>query len=172
MAESEAAKAMSGEEFLEAARKAKARVRELGKAAGPSYGQGNTSLWHDQIFGADIKPEGTVDLPIPLRVGSHNGGLYAALNVMANAEEPCVFAEGATVTFTFKMAKDEEGPYSEVGPTVCMKAPEGGISGEAGDTLFRIALPDFQLPYVTVSLEFSGTITGGNLICGLGMAAR
>lgn len=164
---------MTGEEFLEASRKAKARVRELGKSLGPCYTQGgNTSLWYDQIFGADIAPSGTKSLPIPLRVGSHSGGLYAALNVMANATAPCKFSEGATVTFKFKMAKDEAGPYSAVGPTICMTAPSGGIDVEPGETAFRVALPDFPQPYVLCELVFSGTISGANLICGLGLAAR
>lgn len=164
---------MSGPEFLEAARKAKAHIRSLGKSLGPCYSSGgNTSLWYDQVFGADIEPDDTQALPVPLRVGSHSGGLYAALNVMPDAAAPCEFAEGSTVTFTFKMARDEAGPYSAVGPTICMKAPAGGLAVEPGDTVFRVALPDFPEPYVMVELEFSGTISGANLVCGLGLAAR
>lgn len=165
--------ALAPDEFLEAARKAKARLRELGKALGPSYsGDGNVSLWHDQIFGVDINPSGKVDLPIPLVVGNANGGLFCALNVMPDAKADVVFSQGATVTFTFKMASQQEGPFEDVGPTVCMTAPEGGITRQPGDTVYKVFLPHFQKPWVAVGLEFSGTISGGNLICGLGLAAR
>lgn len=150
----------------------KERIRQ-GLTEAFSYSEnGQTTLWFDQVFDYDIVPEDTVVCETPLQVGSHQGSLFVVLNASRDNAEPLEFPEDATIAFSFLTAKTEDGEYSDIAPTVCVKAPKDGMSYEPGETITRVMLPNFPLPWCKLKLEFSGEITGGTIIAGLGYAAR
>lgn len=163
---------MANSDYLSESRKAKHDAIKNGASTGPVFGRGATSFWNDQIFQSVITPEETVECGTPLHVGSHSGALYVALNAMPDNTEDVVFPKDSTITFTFLVGSDEDGEFRDIGPTVCVKAPEDGITVEPGQTAVRVALPDFPLPLLKLKLEFDGDITGGKLEAGLGYAAR
>lgn len=128
--------------------------------------------WYDQAFEREITPAGNVACAQALRVGSTQNGLDVILAANINNEGPLTAAAGATVTFTFLQADERDGQYSEVGPTICVKAPADGISAEPGMTFFRASPGNFRKPWLKVKLAFDGTFTGGKLDCFLSYAAR
>lgn len=128
--------------------------------------------WYDQAFEREITPAGTVACGTALRVGATQNGLDVILVANINNEGPITAAANATVTFTFLQADARDGEYTEVGPTICVKAPKDGIAADPGMLFFRAALGNFRKPWLKVKLAFEGTITGGMLDCVLSYAAR
>lgn len=128
--------------------------------------------WYDQAFDREITPAGTVSCAQALRAGSTQNALDVILVANINNEGPLTAAAGATVTFTFQQADERDGEYTEVGPTICVRAPNDGISADPGMTFFRAPAGNFRKPWLRVKLAFDGTITGGTLDCFLSYAAR
>lgn len=163
-----------GKDWLAGREAAQVAAVKSGRTNGPAFNPGgaNTSLWYDQIFGADITPSGKVICPNALRVGATNQALYAALNADANNEGPMSFPSGSTITFEFQVSDRQDGTFKDIGPTVCVMAPSEGITAEPGDTICRVALPNFPVPWAKINITFTGSITGGLCVAGLGHAAR
>ena len=141
---------------------------------GPCYSEGEAAplVWHDQCFARAITPAGSVTCSQPLRVGSTQNSLDVLL-VASHANTGKInAASGATITLTLIQADSEDGTFSEVGPTICVKAPTEGIAAEPDHTLARFPIGNFQKAWLKVKLEFSGTITGGTCDCALSYVAR
>lgn len=165
---------MSADQTLQDIRNAKKHLRESAVSAGPRFSPNGsaTSIWNDQVFEREITPSGEVECGTALRAGSTGQALYIALNASATNEAEMEIPKNSTITFTLLQADEEEGEFEEVGPTICMKAPADGMVIEPGDTICRVALNDMQKPWLKIKIEFSGAITGGTCIAGLGYAAR
>lgn len=139
------------------------------RRSGPSYSPtGHSIVWHDQYFGFELEPAGTVNCAHALRVGSTMSQLDVVLVASHENKGPLVFPAGATITLSIAQGDSETGTFEYVGPTVCVKAPAEGMGIEPDDLVCRFPIGDFQKPWLMVSLEFSGPITGGTLDCALG----
>lgn len=165
---------MTSKEFGEAYIEAKQDRLRQGLRSGPMYVEpgGAPLVWFDQAFEREISPSDTLVCQRPLRVGSTNNGLDILL-VASHANSTAVqAASGATVTLSLLQADREDGTFTEVGPSICVKAPSSGIAAEP-DTIFaRFAIGNFQKPWLKAKLEFSGTFSGGTLDCCLGYMPR
>ena len=148
--------------------------RERGKRLGPCYHPGGLSFtpFFDQYFERDMEPVGTVACRQPLRVGATQGGLEVMLLASPLNTENVVFPAGSTITISYLQGDSEDGPFEDVGPTVCVKAPLEGMEAGPCHSLVQLPLPNFKKPWLMVNLEFAGAITGGKLDCILNLAAR
>lgn len=143
------------------------------KSAGPSYcPDGGIATFYDQIFEADFEPAGSVDCKTPLHVGRTHNGLDIALVANPNNEGPIVIPAGSTITLCLKQADTADGTFEDIGPEVCVKAPAGGKTAKPGHVITRFAIGDFDKPWIMVSLEFAGSITGGKVDCVLAYMPR
>lgn len=145
------------------------------KGVGPSYvgdGKFKPTVWHNQKFASRIEPLGTVNCPQALSVGRTLNALDVMLIASATNESPVLFPAGSTITMTFLQSDEEEGVYEEVGPTICVMAPASGKSAEAGEIIARFPMEDFSKPWLMVTLEFSGSISGGLCDCILSYTPR
>lgn len=157
---------MDAKEFLENENAAKKLRMEQGKATGPTYTKhGQPARWFHQAFERDIAPTGTVDCSQGLRAGTTSGSLNVCLVASAKNEEAIVAASGATITCVLYNADKEDGEYTEVGPTICVKAPADGIKAEPGEALCKFAIGDLPKAWLKPKLTFEGTITPGTLDC-------
>lgn len=153
----------------------RARNRRRGATCGPSYsGQdgGAPLVWGDQIFHFELEPAGTVICGQPLRAGATQNGLEIILVASHANEGPVTAAAGATATLTLMQGDSEDGPFEEIGPTYCAKAPAEGISAGPCHLFIRFPLGNFTRPWLRAKLEFAGSISGGKLDCCLAYAAR
>lgn len=165
---------MSAAEFDQMHVDAAKRRIESGLRHGPCYSEGESAplIWHDQVFAREVVPAGTVTCPTPLRAGSTQNGLDILLVASHANEANLQAAAGATVTLTLLQGDDPDGTFSEVGPTICVKAPSEGIMAEPDHTFARFPLGNFSKPWLKVKVDFSGTITGGNCDVALSYVAR
>lgn len=148
------------------------RLRQTRKS-GPAYSdRGHPLIWNGQVFGREIKPAGEVVCEQPLHVGSTQNALDLIIVACNANEDTLVCPKDSTITVAFKMADKEAGPYEDVGPTVCVKAPEDGISAEPDELVVRVPLGNFAKPWVKPAITFTGTITGGNVDVALSMVNR
>ena len=148
---------------------------DRGRGAGPAYAgddAGMPLVWHDQIFGERFEPSGSVHCERALRAGRTQNSLDVILVASVANEEPLLIPAGATITATFMTADSEEGVFEEVGPSICVRAPQAGMEIEPGALVCRFAAGNFRKPWLMVRLEFSGSITGGLMDCGLGYVPR
>lgn len=159
----------------EEGRRAHAReLRERGRGAGPRYtgDSGYAMPWYDQYFGRGIDPAGAVNCARALRVGGTQSSLDVFVKASIGNEGPLLIPAGSTITLSLMQGDGEEGTFEDVGPTVCVKAPASGLSVEPGMLACRFPIGDFRKPWLMVSLEFSGAITGGTVDCCLGYIPR
>lgn len=158
----------SGRDAFEAQRLARAR------RAGPCYCGAGVSItpFHDQHFGLDLEPVGVVNCPRPLRVGAVNQGLEVMLLASPGNADTLIIPAGSTVTMTFLQGDAEDGTFEDVGPSICVKAPADGMQAEPCHCVCRFPLPNFSKPWLMVSLEFAGAITGGKVDCVLNLMPR
>lgn len=159
-------------DFTAESRKAYRDRIKQGASAGPTYNPGNVSLWADQIFEYDITPSGSVTCENVLRAGATSQALSCALVASMDNAGTLTVPKNGTITFEFEISETEDGTFQNIGPTICLTAPEGGMTAKPGDTLCRVALPDFPLPWLKLKLTFTGSISGGTLAAGLAYAAR
>ena len=165
---------ITGTEFLEAARAAKSELVKSGLRAGPAYcgDNGRPLLWYDQFFGKGITPKGEIECPCALRVGATQNALDVALVASHSNAGPLSVPEGATVTLILLEGNAPDAAFVEVGPSVCVTAPVGGMTADPDMPLARFALGAMKKPWCKVKLVIDGEITGGTLDAALVYAAR
>lgn len=166
--------AITAKEFEEGRRLFSRELERRGRGAGPCFaGDGGYAIpWHDQYFERDIEPSGTVNCAQALRVGATQASLFVFVKASAGNDAVLRIPAGATITLALMQGDAERGEFEDVGPTICVKAPAAGMTVEPGMLACRFAIGDFGKPWLMVSLEFSGAITGGTVDCCLGYAAR
>lgn len=165
---------MTPKEFAASLKKAKEARLKSGLRHGPCYSTPESAplVWFDQVFERGLTPAGTVACEKALRVGATQNGLDIILVASHDNVTALTAASGATITATLMQADEIDGEYSEVGPTICVKAPKEGISADQDHLLARFAIGNFAKPWLKVKLTFEGTITGGKLDCALSYVAR
>lgn len=149
------------------------RIRS-GLRCGPSYSFPESSplVWYDQVFEREFTPAGSVTCEQALRVGSTQNGLDVVLIGSHSNAGNVTAAKDATITATLYQADEMDGTFTEVGPTICFKAPAEGISAEPCHTFARFPLGNFTKAWLKVKLDFTGTISGGKVDCVLGYVPR
>lgn len=149
-------------------------LRERGKRCGPCYCGNGTSItpFHDQYFDQDFEPVGVVNCKRALRVGHTQQSMQVMVLASPGNEETMQAPAASTVGIKFMQADSEDGTYEEIGPSMCQTAPADGISADPCHMLAHFPVPDMSKPWLMVSLEFSGAITGGKCDCILNLAAR
>lgn len=148
------------------------RLRQT-RRGGPAYSdKGHPLVWNGQVFGREIEPTGSVTCEQPLHVGSTQNALDLIIVACNSNAGVLTFPKDATITVTFAMSDKEDGTYEDVGPTVCVTAPEGGISSEPDELVVRVPLGNFKKPWVKPAIAFTGTVTGGNVDVALSMVNR
>lgn len=167
-------KELTAEEFDKAYADSYERRRRQAMRSGPVYNNPESAplVWHDQVFAREMTPSGIVNAPAPLRVGSTQNALDVALIGSHANTGPVSAASGATVTLICLQADEENGEYKAVGPSICVTAPEEGISAEKDQLFCRLPIGNFSKPWLKIRLEFSGTISGGLLDAALSYVAR
>ncbi|MCM1237495.1 MAG: hypothetical protein NC489_46105 [Ruminococcus flavefaciens] len=165
---------ITAQEFEEGRQAFHSELIRRGAGVGPHYidPNGYGPLWHDQFFGRDLTPTGTVSCKQALRVGATRNALDVAVTASALNNNDLIFPAGSTITLTLLQGDAEQGTFEDIGPTVCVKAPADGMTIAPGDTVCRFPIGDFQKPWLMVELEFSGAITGGTVDCSLGYFPR
>lgn len=165
---------MSGSEFLEGARAARSERLRAGRRNGPSYCGDNPRplIWHDQVFGRELAPAGDLECPEALRVGATQNSLDVAIVASHANAGPLSVPEGASLTVIPLQGDTAEGGFAEVGPSVCVTAPAGGLTVEPDMLLARFALGGMQKPWCKVKLSIDGAITGGLIDVALAYTAR
>lgn len=166
--------AMTGSEFLEAARLAKEELRRTGRRTGPAYcADGPRPLvWYDQVFARELVPAGDVECPGALRVGATQNGLDVVL-VASHANEGNLTVDAGTgITMVLSESDSATGTFEEVGPSVCVTAPDGGLSIEPDALVARFALGNMKKPWCKVKLNFNGAVSGGTLDVALAYTPR
>ena len=114
---------MTGSEILDGIRAAKEERLRQGLRSGPVYGEAPL-VWHDQVFGREETPAGTISCRQALRVGTQNALDVIVVASHKNGNKPLVVARGASLTLTLLQADAVDGKFEEVGPTVCVTAAE------------------------------------------------
>ncbi len=165
---------ISAQEFEQARNEFHDALVERGRGAGPMYTGDPLYLtpWYDQYFDRQIEPAGTVNCRKALRVGATQSALDVVLKAAAGNGGPLLVPAGSTITLALMQGDSESGTFEDVGPTVCVKAPAAGMSVLPGEPACRFAIGDFQKPWLMISLEFSGAITGGKFDACLGFVPR
>lgn len=169
-----AAPVETAKEFEAKLEKAYHERRRLAMRGGPVYHDPESAplVWYDQLFERELTPSGTVDCANSLRAGGTQNALDLIL-VASNANTAAVqAAAGATITVRTLQCDTPDGIFEAIGPTHCVTAPTDGIAAERNMLFCRVALGNFRKPWLKISLEFSGTITGGTLDACLSYAAR
>lgn len=163
--------AMNSLEFLETARAAKEERLRQGLRSGPVYGEAPL-VWYDQVFGREISPAGEVECAQALRVGSTQNALDVIF-VASHANEGVLkVAEGTTITVIMLEGDKPGGEFTEVGPSICVKAPAGGLEVEPDCLVARFALGNMNKPWAKCRVKIEGGITGGTVDVALGYVAR
>lgn len=129
---------------------------------GPNPGGPN---WYDQVFERDLDPAvaGKTVCETPLRVGSTNNRLDVMLVCAYDddlAKQITVNA-GSKVTVTMMEGDSPDGPFTAVGPTVCVTAPAHATVLRPGEMIARFPIGNMTRPWAKVEIEFDGGITGG-----------
>lgn len=149
-------------------------LHRRGLRGGPEY-RGDESaplVWYDQLFARAFTPSGTVQAPKALRAGATQNGLDVILVASHENEEDLAIAAGSTITLTTLEGDGPDDDFTPVGPAICVTAPDDGIKCAPDMLAARFAIGNFKKPWLKVELEFSGTISGGTMDCGLGYVAR
>lgn len=148
-------------------------IVKRGQRSGPRFSMTPQPLiWHDQVFGRGIEPTGTVNCPQALRVGSTLNSLDVVLVAANENDGPLLIPAGSTITMSFMQGNSEDGAFEAVGPTICIKAPAAGMEVEPDGLVARFPAGNFTKPWLMVSVEFSGAITGGKVDCALSFMPR
>ncbi len=167
--------AISARDFLEAGRLAAQERLRAGLRSGPVYNNtgGAPLLWYDQVFVRRATPIGTVESEHALRVGAVQNGLDVVLAASHANTGPLVVPEGTMLTLGLLEADTEDGPFSPVGPTVCVTAPVGGLAVDPDLCVARFALGSMRKPWCKVTLTVDGgDISGGTVDVALAYTPR
>lgn len=165
---------ITGSEFLEGARAARDQRLRAGRRAGPSYcGDSPRPLvWHDQVFGRELAPAGDLECPEALRVGATQNSLDVVLVASHANAGPLNVPEGSSLTVILLQGDTADGSFAEVGPSVCVTAPAGGLNVEPDGLVARFALGNMSKPWCKVKVSIDGAVTGGLMDVALAYAAR
>jgi len=165
---------MTGQEFLEGAREAKRERVRQGLRSGPIYAGDNAQpiIWYDQVFGREITPTGTVECEHSLRVGATQSSLDVVIVASHANTDPLTVAEGAMLEIVLMQADEADGTFEEVGPSVCVTAPLGGMEIDPDMLVARFAVGNMTKPWCKVKLSVQGDITGGLVDVALAYMAR
>lgn len=167
---SQTSTAMTGSEILDGIRAAKEERLRQGLRSGPVYGEAPL-VWHDQVFGREETPAGTISCKQALRVGAMQNSLDVLVVAShKNGDKPLVVAKGGSLTLTLLQADAVDGKFEEVGPTVCVTANEA-TNVESDCLVARFAIGNMTKPWAKVKLDVSG-VTGGLIDVALGYVAR
>lgn len=167
---SQTSTAMTGSEILDGIRAAKEERLRQGLRSGPVYGEAPL-VWHDQVFGREETPAGTISCKQALRVGAMQNSLDVLVVAShKNGTKPLVVAKGGSLTLTLLQADAVDGKFEEVGPTVCVTANEA-TNVESDCLVARFAIGNMTKPWAKVKLDVSG-VTGGLIDVALGYVAR
>ena len=162
-------------DFQDAVSQYKADLLNRGRRSGPAYvddAECKPLVWYDQCFERRITPAGTVNCAKALRVGSTLNGLDIMLVASNGNTAPVQIAAGSTITFSFLQGDAMDGTFEEVGPTICVKAPAGGMSVDPDCLVVKVSPGNFAKPWLKVALEFDGAIAGGTVDCALAYQPR
>ena len=162
---------ITGKEYLDGRRLAASERARSARAAGPVFG-GGPLVWGDQLFGGDIVPTGSIEPDTALRVGTTGNALdIVVVASPANAGELTVSA-GCKLTLDLMQSDTVNGVFEEVGPSICITAPAGGLVIGRDELVARFALGNMSKPWAKVKLTIDGTISGGNIDIALAYVAR
>jgi len=166
--------ALNGKEFLEGARAAKEERLRMGLRSGPMYcgDQPRPLIWHDQVFGRELETSGTVEGENALRVGATQNGLDVVIVASHANTGPLTVAEGASFTVIMLEADAADGTFEEVGPSVCVTAPAGGLEVDPDMLVARFAVGNMRKPWAKVKVTVNGTVGGGLMDVALAYTAR
>lgn len=162
-------------DFQEAHEQFQRNLFNSGRRSGPGYVSDDECkplVWYDQCFERGITPAGTVNCSRALRVGSTLNGLDVMLVASNGNASQLKIAAGGTITFSFLQGDTMDGPFEEVGPSICVKAPAGGMSVEPDGLVVKVSPGNFKKPWLKVKLEFAGAISGGAVDCALAYQPR
>lgn len=160
---------ITAQEMLQGTRALEKELRRKGQHSGPTFSdKGKPVAWWDQYFEREIDPTGIINCEQALRVGSTMQRLDVVILASYGNGGPLNIPGGSTITLTLMQGDDEEGTFTDVGPTVCVKAPPEGMQVDEDEIVCRFPVGDFTKPWLKVTLEFAGAITGGNVDCALG----
>lgn len=171
---SETTTAAEEKSFLEQHSEGYKELRRMGLRGGPEYADSEAAplVWHDQVFEREITPSGTVDCRKSLAVGGTQNGLDVILVGSHSNGGDVIIPAGASITLKTLVSADPEGPFQAIGPSYCVTAPTDGIKCPPDGLAVRFAIGNFKKMWMKISLEFSGSITGGKLDCALSYVAR
>lgn len=162
---------ITGKEYLDGRRLAASERERFGRASGPAFG--NTPLvWGDQLFGFELEPTGTVEPENALRVGATQNGLDVIIVASHANDGDLTISAGCKLTLDIMQSDTVNGVFEEVGPSICITAPAGGLVIGRGELVARFALGNMSKPWAKVKLTIDGTISGGNIDIALAYVAR
>ena len=166
--------ATDGKEFLTDHKEGWRDLRKRGLRNGPEYHENESAPlgWYDQVFERDIAPTGSLTCEEALLVGGTQNGLDVILVGSHSNKGPVSIASGATITLKTLIADNPDGPFIATGPSLCVAAPAEGIACEPDALAVRFAIGNFKKQWLKISLEFSGTISGGTFDAALGFVPR
>lgn len=154
--------AITAQDWLKGRDDAQREIARRAARSGPRYqSRGTFTPWHDQFFAREITPSGTVNCPQALRVGATLQSLQVTLVASHANEQDLILPDGASITLNLLQGDQEKGTFEDVGPTACIKVPAGGKAIPPDGIIYSFALTDFNKPWLMVSLDFDGAITGG-----------
>lgn len=162
---------ITGKEYLDGRRLAAEERVRFGQAAGPSYG--NTPLvWGDQLFGWELEPTGTLEPETALHVGATQNALDVIIVASHANEGDLTVSAGCKLTLDLMQAHAPDGAFEDVGPSICITAPDTGLTIGPDEMLARFALGNMSKPWAKVKLTIDGTISGGKIDIALACVAR
>lgn len=164
----------SEKSFLEQHSEGYKELRRAGLRGGPEYADNESAplVWYDQVFDREIEPSGTVYCPKALAVGGTQNGLDVILVASHDNSGDLVFPSGSSITLKTRVGDNPEGPFQASGPSLCVIAPSEGIKCPPDGLAVRFAIGNFKKMWMKITLEFSGSISGGTVDAALSYVAR
>ncbi|MBD5608319.1 MAG: hypothetical protein HDQ93_05650 [Desulfovibrio sp.] len=149
-------------------------LRRMGLRGGPEYADNESAplVWYDQVFEREIEPAGSVQCAKSLAVGGTQNGLDVILVASHQNTEDLTIPAGTSITLKTLFSENPEGPFAPIGPSWCVTAPEEGINCPPDGLAVRFAIGNYKKLWMKISLEFSGSISGGTVDAALSYVAR
>lgn len=162
---------ISGKEFWEGRERAVRERARQARSGGPVFGNAPL-VWWDQLFGRELTPGGTLEPETALRVGNSGNALDVIVVAShANTEDLTVSA-GCKLTLDLLHADTPDGPFAETGPSICITAPDTGLTIPPDALVARFALGNMHKAWAKVRLTTDGLLSGGTIDIALAYAAR
>lgn len=156
--------ALTGPESLESYRNMQEEIVRRGRACNFKYGVA-PHQWYDQFFQRDLDPNGKIVCENPLRIGSVNNRLDVIVVCSFDEDEykEITVNAGSKITVNLQEADEPDGPFADVGPTVCVTAPTPNTILHPGELVARFPIGNMRKPWAKCEVEFDGGITGGKV---------